>query len=74
LVQIFNSGFLSSGHSISTCAKTWGSVVIFRSQKGPRAKMFGKHCARDIYLHVRPLKKIVLRWLLSTRMWRHATW
>ena len=33
-----NFGYLSSGESVFTWARMWGSVVIFRSQKGPAGK------------------------------------
>jgi hypothetical protein len=32
-------------HSILEWSRTWGPVVIFRSQKGPRAKKCGEHCS-----------------------------
>jgi len=41
--QIFNFGYKPSGHSVFTLARKWGSVVIFRRQKGSVSKMFGKH-------------------------------
>jgi hypothetical protein len=31
-------------HILFTWTRMWGSVVIFRSQKGPARKNFGKHC------------------------------
>ena len=31
-------GYLFSGHAIFTWARMWGSLVIFRSQKGPESK------------------------------------
>jgi hypothetical protein len=37
-IYFFNFGYLLSGHSIFTSARMWGSVVIFRSQKGSASK------------------------------------
>lgn len=39
-------GYLSFGQCTFTCARIWGSVFIFRSQKGSASKHFGKHCSR----------------------------
>ena len=35
---LVNSGYPSSGHSVFTWARMWGSVFIFRSQKGSTSK------------------------------------
>jgi len=35
-------------HIVLPRARIWGSVVVFRSQKGPRAKQFGKHWYRKL--------------------------
>jgi hypothetical protein len=35
---MFSLGYLSSGHTVCTWARMWGSVVIFRSQKGFASK------------------------------------
>jgi len=40
---MFYFEYVSSECSVSVWARIWGSVVIFRSQRGPRAKEFGKH-------------------------------
>jgi len=32
-ISVFNFGCLTSGHSIYSWARMWGSMVIFRSQK-----------------------------------------
>jgi len=37
-IQIFNFGYLSSGHTILTSERIWGYVVIFRNQKGSVSK------------------------------------
>jgi len=42
-IHILNFGFPSSGQSVFARARMWGSIVIFRIQKGPRAKTFGTH-------------------------------
>jgi hypothetical protein len=44
-ILVSNMGYLSSGHTILTSARMWGSVVIFRSQKGSANWKFGKHCS-----------------------------
>jgi hypothetical protein len=38
IIKNFNFGYLSYGESIFTWASMWGSVVIFRSQKGTASK------------------------------------
>jgi hypothetical protein len=50
-VQIFSSGYLSSGHSTFTWARIWRSVAIFRDQKGSASKKFGKRCYKLSPLH-----------------------
>jgi hypothetical protein len=37
-IYIFHFGYLSSGHSIFTWVRMWGSVVILRSQTGSESK------------------------------------
>jgi len=37
-IHVFKFGYPSSPHPIFTWARTWGSVFIFRSQKGSASK------------------------------------
>ena len=51
-VLIYTYEYLSSSRTVFTCVRMWGSAVIFRSQRVPRARTFWEHSFRALFFSV----------------------